>query len=276
MTYSIVARSPETGELGVAIQSHFFGAGRFCPWVEPGVGAVVTQAMAEFSYGPLALGLMRGGKSPEEALRALTAADVGAQTRQVALVDANGVVAVHTGERCILAAGHRTGDGYSVQANMMRDDGVPEAMAEAYEASEGAPLAARLLAALDAGEAAGGDIRGKQSAGMVLAAPGDPPWKRSLDLRVDDHPEPLVELRRHLDMHRAYEGADDVVARAAMGGNPELRFWRALGLGRAGHVEAARRELSGLGEQWLELLRRLPAAGIAEQQLVDELLLRSG
>jgi uncharacterized Ntn-hydrolase superfamily protein len=276
MTYSIVARSPETGELGVAIQSHFFGAGRFCPWVQSGVGAVVTQAMAEFSYGPLALDLLRGGKSPDEALRALTAADAGAATRQVAIVDNTGVVAVHTGDRCIAAAGHHTGEGYSVQANMMRDEGVPEAMATAYEQSDGEPFAARLLAALDAGEAAGGDIRGRQSAGMVVAAAGDPPWKRSLDLRVDDHPEPLVELRRHLDMHRAYEGADDAEARAAMGTNPELRFWRALGLGRAGHVDAARRELSGLGEHWEELLRRLPAAGLAEQQLVDDLLPDAG
>ena len=276
MTYSIVARSPETGELGVAIQSHFFGSGRFCPWVESGTGAVVTQAMAEFSYGPLALDLLRGGKSPEDTLKALTAADPGAATRQVAVIDAGGVVAVHTGERCIEAAGHHAGDGYSVQANMMRDPGVPEAMGEAYESSEGEPFAARLLAALDAGEAAGGDIRGRQSAGMVVAAADAPPLRRTLDLRVDDHPEPLVELRRHLDMHRAYEGADDAEARAAMGTNPELRFWRALGFARAGQLEVARRELSGLGDEWAELLRRLPPAGIADQQMVDDLLTDAG
>jgi uncharacterized Ntn-hydrolase superfamily protein len=197
VTYSIVARDPATGELGVAVESHFFAVGPVVPWLRPGVGAVATQAMAELSYGPLALDLLEAGRSPSRALEILTEADPGAATRQVAVVDAAGAVAVHTGECCIAEAGHRLGEGWAVQANMMTSPGVPDAMAEAFLAA-GGPLADRMLAALDAAEAAGGDIRGRQSAALVVVRgdAGSPAWDNVCDVRVDDHPEPLVELRR--------------------------------------------------------------------------------
>lgn len=261
MTYSIVAHDPESGQMGVAVQSHFFSVGSICPWPEPGVGVVATQAMAEVSYGPLGLALLRAGKSPDEALRALLAVDDGAARRQVAVVDAGGAVAVHTGEQCIPEAGHHEGDGYSVQANMMERPTVWDAMAEAYEAATG-DLADRMLAALDAGEAEGGDIRGRQSAALVVVDATGRPWERACDVRVDDDPEPLAELRRLLDMQRAYRtGRHGPV----MGPNPELLFWEGVRLAGEEGPEAARQVLARAYEQdgrWAELLRRLPAAGL--------------
>lgn len=198
MTYSIAARDPRTGELGAAVQSHWFAAGELVPWAEAGVGAVATQALVGVGYGPLGLDLMRGGKRAPQALRALLAADEGEMHRQVAMVDPAGEVAAHTGSRCLREAGHRTGDGYSVQANMMLRDTVWDAMAEAFEKSTG-PLTYRLLAALDAAEAEGGDVRGRQAAGILVVkdAPSGRPWEDVVvHLRVDDHPAPLEELRR--------------------------------------------------------------------------------
>ncbi len=167
MTYSIVARDRDTGELGVAVQSHYFQVGPVVPWAIAGVGAVATQSMVNVSFGPLGLDYMKAGYRAEDALRALLAGDSQPEARQVALVDASGNVAVHTGAKCIPAAGHRTGDGFSVQANLMEKDTVWDAMFEAYT-STNAPLAERLLAAMDAAEAEGGDIRGKQSAAMLV------------------------------------------------------------------------------------------------------------
>lgn len=261
MTYSIVAHDPESGQMGVAVQSHFFSVGSICPWPEPGVGVVATQAMAEVSYGPLGLALLRAGKSPDEALRALLAVDDGAARRQVAVVDAGGAVAVHTGEQCIPEAGHHEGDGYSVQANMMERPTVWDAMAEAYEAATG-DLADRMLAALDAGEAEGGDIRGRQSAALVVVEATGRPWERAYDVRVDDDPDPLADLRRLLDMQRAYRTGRHG---PAMGPNPELLFWEGVRLAAEEGPEAARQVLEQAYEQdgrWAELLRRLPAAGL--------------
>lgn len=264
MTYSIVARDPATGELGVAVQSHYFAVGPVVPWLRPGFGAVATQAMVEVSYGPRMLDLLADGQRPDEALRTLIDADPGAPTRQVAAVDATGAVAVHTGERCIGEAGHRTGEGWSVQANMMTAATVPDAMAEAFTTTPG-ELAVRLLAALDAAEAAGGDIRGRQSAALVVVS-GDrtvPWWERAYDVRVDDHAEPLVELRRLVEMRRAYRTGD--ADAAVMAANPELRFWAALQDAGRGDLDAARRRLDAIddpGGRWRELLRRLPAAGL--------------
>jgi uncharacterized Ntn-hydrolase superfamily protein len=263
VTYSIVARDAATGELGVAVQSHYFGVGPVVPWLRPGVGAVATQAMVEVSYGPRLLELLGAGQAPADALAELTAADEAAATRQVAVVDATGAVATHTGERCIAEAGHRTGDGWSVQANMMTAPTVPDAMAEAFAATEG-ELAFRLLAALDAAEAEGGDIRGRQSAALVVVG-GDaalPPWDRVYDVRVDDDPQPLVELRRLAEVRRAYRtvAVDD----PALRGNPELRFWTALQLAATGQVDEARTMLDAiyeLDDRWRELVRRLPASG---------------
>lgn len=272
MTYSIVARDPETGELGVAVQSHFFSTGSIVPWAQPGVGAVATQSMAEPSYGPLGLQLMAGGKSAVEALAALVAADDGAAVRQVAMVDAEGRAATHTGDNCIADAGHVTGDGWSVQANMMRRETVWGAMAKAYEAAAG-DLADRLLAALDAAEAEGGDIRGKQSATLLVVPASGARWDTTIDVRVDDHPEPLTELRRLVAMRRAYISVQDG---PAMGDNPELTFWTGTAMAMGGQVDEALpllRKAYAADPGWAELLRRLPATGMFpdDPDLLDRL-----
>src|SRR5436305_6251266 len=205
MTYSIVARDTDTGEFGVAVQSHYFQVGPVVPWAIAGVGAVATQSMVNVSFGPLGLDYMRAGYTAQQALKALLAGDAEPEGRQVALVDANGTVATHTGAKCIPAAGHRTGDGFSVQANLMEKDTVWDAMFEAYTSTKG-PLPERMLAALEAAEAEGGDIRGRQSAAIlvVTGAPTGRPWEdRVIELRVEDAPDPLVELRRLLRIKRA-------------------------------------------------------------------------
>jgi len=262
VTYSIVARDQATGELGVAVQSHYFSVGTVVPWAIAGVGAVATQSMADITYGPLALELLQAGRSPEEALRGLTAADPGAPTRQVAIVDGAGRVATHTGRSCIAEAGHRQGDGYSVQANMMERATVWDAMAEAFEASTG-DLAHRLLDALDAAEREGGDIRGRQSAALVVvgAELTPRPWERRVDVRVDDGPDPLGELRRLVGVRQAYSSGRPS---DALGDNPELTFWEALRLGADDEAEARRRldAVYEKDERWRELVRRLPAAGL--------------
>jgi uncharacterized Ntn-hydrolase superfamily protein len=284
MTYSIVARDAATGELGVAVQSHYFSVGPVVPWVEAGVGAVATQAMVEISYGPRGLELMRGGATAADALRMLVAEDERADLRQVAMVSAAGDVAAHTGERCIAYAGHRTGDGVSVQANMMERATVPDAMLAAYESANG-DLASRLLAALDAAEAEGGDIRGRQSAAIVVVrgeGTGEPWRDRVFELRVEDHAEPLAELRRLVDVARAYRLQDEAESAAAAGdmataaakvqqalvlspGNPEIAFWAAVASASSGQYDVARPLLalaSRAEPRWRELLLRLPATGL--------------
>lgn len=286
MTYSIAARDPRTGELGAAVQSHWFAAGELVPWAEAGVGAVATQALVEVGYGPLGLDLMRGGKRAPQALRALLAADEGEMHRQVAMVDPAGEVAAHTGSRCLREAGHRTGDGYSVQANMMLRDTVWDAMAEAFEKSTG-PLTYRLLAALDAAEAEGGDVRGRQAAGILVVkdAPSGRPWEDVVvHLRVDDHPAPLEELRRLVVLKLAYDrldiaeklelagDADGALReqRAALASHPEnaeIAFWTAISLATAGEIDEARRTIAVALEAhpgWEQLLRRLAEDGFLE------------
>src|SRR5919201_2395488 len=210
MTYSIVARDPETGELGAAVQSHWYAAADLVLWAASGVGAVATQALVEVSHGPEGLRLMREGRSAAEAIAERVAGDEGRDVRQIGMVDARGTVAAHTGSKTIAEAGHLTGDGYSCQANMMMNDTVWDAMAEAYEKSDG-DLVHRLLDALDAAEAEGGDVRGKQAAGILVvrAEPGERPWEDVVvQIRVDDHPEPLPELRRLVDLKFAYDRLD--------------------------------------------------------------------
>jgi len=283
-TYSIVARDPATGQLGVAVQSHWFSVGSMVSWAEAGVGAVATQSFVDPAYGPRGLELMRGGLSPEQALAALTSVDEGRDVRQVAFVDVAGRVAAHTGARCIEAAGHHVGEGYSVQANMMLNDRVVPAMAAAYEAAEG-DLAERMMRALEAAQATGGDIRGRQSAAMLIvkgASTGRPWADRVLELRVEDHPEPLIELRRLITVHRAYErmNAGDVAveqndldrakaeyaaAAALLPGNLEIRYWAAVTLATAGEVDQALpvfREIFAADPNWVELTRRLVPAGL--------------
>jgi uncharacterized Ntn-hydrolase superfamily protein len=275
-TYSIVARDPETGELGVAVQSHWFSVGPIVPWVRPGVGAVATQSIAEPAYGPRALDRLAGGASAPEALDELLRADPQARFRQVAVVDASGNVAVHTGAGCIAHAGDERGDAFSAQANMMASAEVWPAMARAYEGAAG-PLARRLLAALHAAEAQGGDARGRQSAALLVAPAEGEAWRTKVDLRVDDHPEPLGELDRLLDLADAYELAsegDDLVGegrhaeagdryrRAAelAPGNHELLFWAGLASAQAGDLPTALdqvREAIRLQPGWEGLLERL-------------------
>lgn len=275
VTYSLVVRDAGTGALGVAVQSHFFSVGSVVPWVEPGVGAVATQAMAEITYGPRGLVLMRGGASPADALAELLAADDGRDTRQVAMVAATGDAAAHTGARCIAEASHIVGDGWTVEANMMRSRGVPEAMAGALATHAEAALVDRMLAALDAAEAAGGDVRGKQSVAMVIA-PGDgEAWQRTLDLRVEDATDPLGEMRRLLALHRAYrEGGDASV----LGDNFELAFWGAVRQALSGDLEGARVVLDrarAVEPGWAELLPRLVDAGLwplDQRDLIEQLL----
>ena len=276
-TYSIVARDPETGKLGVAVQSHWFSVGGIVSWAEPGVGAVATQAVAEPAYGPRALGLIREGEGARTALRKLLDQDPAARHRQVAVVDAEGEVAVHTGGSCIPEAGDVTRDGFSCQANMMLRAGVPEAMAEAFASTPG-DLGSRLLAALNAGEDAGGDVRGRQSAALLIVSAEGEPWRRSVDLRVEDHGQPIGELGRLHALHLAYELADRADGLAGQGehdaaarlyeraselapGNDELLFWAGLAAAQAGEMELALERVRNAIEAnpgWAELLPRLP------------------
>jgi len=283
-TYSIVARDPATGQLGVAVQSHWFSVGRQVCWAEAGVGAVATQSMVEVSYGPRGLDGMRNGGSAGQTLAELIAGDDRRELRQVAMVDSNGRVAVHTGTRCIAEAGHATGDGFSVQANMMANREVWPAMARAYRDAQG-DLADRLLAALDAAQATGGDLRGKQSAAILIVAaePSPEPWTGVVtELRVEDHPEPLVEIRRLLHLQRAYEhmnqgdaflGEDRVeealweyrIAAEMAPQIPELPFWQAVTLADLGRVDEAMplfEDVFARDANLPELLQRLPSSGL--------------
>ena len=257
-TYSIVAFDEETGELGVAVQSHWFSVGFLVPWAKAGVGAVATQSFVKVDYGPEGLIRMEHGQSAEEALTSLLAEDDGKAVRQVAMIDVKGSVAAHTGTKCIYAAGHQIGKNYSVQANLMEKATVWPSMANAFERSNG-DLAEKMMAALEAAEAEGGDIRGKQSAAMLVVS-GDPtgiPWKDVvMDIRVDDHAEPLKELKRLIRVHRAYQHANkgdhylemEEIEKALVEyekasefypENPELPYWSAVTLASKGNLDQA-------------------------------------
>jgi uncharacterized Ntn-hydrolase superfamily protein len=283
MTYSVVARDPESGAFGVGVQSHYFSTGAVVPWVEAGVGAVATQSFADITYGTLGLERMRAGERAGAALAALVAADEGRATRQVGMVDREGRAAAHTGDGCVTHAGHRTGAGWSVQANMMLNPTVPDAMADAYTGTQGDFLD-RLLAALDAAQAEGGDIRGQQSAALLVsstAADGRVGADKVLRLHVEDHERPLAELRRLVNLQRAYEeltSAQDLAksgefdgvlpamdrAFALAPGNTEIRFWHA-GMRSMFGDPRGRPELDtffAAHPDWREFVRRLVAAGI--------------
>ena len=257
-TYSIVAFDPETGQLGVAVQSHWFAVGQLVPWAKAGVGAVATQSFVKVEYGPKGLKMMEDGATASKTLEKLLEKDEGREVRQVAMIDTEGNVATHTGKRCVEMAGHHMGENYSVQANMMENKTVWPAMAEAYENTSG-DLADRMMAALEAAQAEGGDIRGKQSAAMLIVS-GEPtgkPWQdKIVDLRVDDHPEPLKQLKRLIRINRAYQHANqgdkyleqDKISKALeeykkaeeyYPENPELPYWTAITLAGEGKVEKA-------------------------------------
>jgi uncharacterized Ntn-hydrolase superfamily protein len=290
-TYSIVARDEQTGELGAAVQSHWFSVGSIVAWARPGVGAVCTQSIAEPAYGPRLLDALAGGARPGDALRELLAADDAAGYRQVAVIGADGPPAVHTGAGCIAFAGHASGDAFGAQANMMASEAVWGAMAEAFTHATG-PLARRLLAALRAAEAAGGDARGKQSAAVVVAPASGEPWERVVELRVEDHHEPLDELERLLTLHDAYalatygddltgegrhaEAGDAYRAAAALApDNHELLFWAGLAEFEHGDRETGLdqvRRAIAMQPGWRQLLGRLepevaPAAARALEAL---------
>jgi uncharacterized Ntn-hydrolase superfamily protein len=275
-TYSIVARDPETGELGVGVQSHWFSVGSIVSWARPGVGAVATQSLVDPAYGPRGLELMTRGTPAQKVLQTLVDADSESHVRQVAMVDKQGRVAVHTGEGCIQHANHATGHQFSAQANMMARDTVPMAMARAFVAAEGR-LAERLLTAMDAAEAEGGDVRGRQSSCLLVVPAAGNPWD-GVDLRVEDHTDPLGELRRLLTLHRAYElasRADTLVgegrtdeaaplyeqASELAPESDELLFWAGLATAQLGDFDAGvdrvRRAIA-VHAGWRDLLDRLP------------------
>jgi len=282
-TYSIVAHDRETGQLGVAVQSHWFSVGPIVPWAEAGVGAIATQSFVEVSYGPLGLELIKSGKTPEEALRALVSADKNQDVRQVAMVDAQGRVAAHTGKNCIPEAGHTIGDGFSCQANLMLKDTVWDAMAEAFRNTEG-ELADRLVAALEAAEAEGGDIRGKQSAALIVVKGKSSGlwWRdRLYDLRIEDHPDPVPELKRLLRLNKAYNHMNQgdeyltenkieeamkayTKAMEMYPGNAEMVFWPAVTLAATGKIEESLplfKKVFAMDENWAVLVPRLPGVG---------------
>jgi uncharacterized Ntn-hydrolase superfamily protein len=279
VTYSIVARDHNTGEMGVAVQSHYFQVGPVVPWALAGVGAVATQSAVNFAYGPLGLDLMKAGYTAEQALKAVTAGDDHREIRQCAMVDAQGNVAAFTGTKCIPAAGHQTGIGYSCQANLMENDTVWAAMARAFEGAKG-QLADRLLAALDAAEAEGGDIRGKQSSALLIVKgtwTGRPWEDRAMDLRVEDHPDPVVELHRLVRIRRAYDADADadhldeigdiegarkarVEAFELAPDNVELKFWAGVATAHAGDLDDGAQLIAEAvrdDHRWLETMRRL-------------------
>lgn len=297
-TFSIVARDAKTGEIGVAVQSHWFSVGSIVTWAKAGVGAVATQSFVEPAYGPRLLDLLERGMPAPDALKQLVAEDPQRDVRQVAVVDAQGRVAAHTGVKAIASAGQHVGAQYSVQANMMANDRVWPAMAEAFEATAG-DLAERLLAALKAGQNVGGDVRGRQSAAILIVKPTATgrPWAgadRVFDLRVEDAPDPIAELERLIRLQRAYTHAnhgdelmsvqkvDEALAeyKAAAALAPEIQelpFWHAMTLCSIGREAEARPILEAVfakEPQWAELVPRLPAAGLLpdDKALIDRIV----
>jgi uncharacterized Ntn-hydrolase superfamily protein len=295
-TFSIVARDPDTGELGVAVQSHWFSVGAIVPWAEAGVGAVATQSFVDPSYGKNGLDLMRGGKSAPDALKELLEKDEGREVRQVAMIDAQGRVDAWTGKNDIQAAGHIVGKNFSVQANLMLNEKIWPAMAHAFEGTKG-DLAERMLAALDAAQAAGGDIRGRQSAAIIVVTgkPTGQPWKdRIFDLRVDDSSQPLIELRRLVKLQRAYnhmnagdlavekkdnEGAlrEYGAAEKLVPDSAEMIYWHAVALVNMGRVEESLplfRKVFVMDRNWITLTPRLPKSGLLpdDPKIIDRIL----
>jgi uncharacterized Ntn-hydrolase superfamily protein len=275
-TYSIVARDPETGELGGAVQSHWFSVGSLCVWARPGIGAVATQSVVEPAYGPNALDRLADGIGAAQALGELLAADPLAAVRQVAVVDAEGGLSAHTGPDCIPHAGHVTGEHHSAQANMMARETVPQAMSDAFVNATG-PLSERLFAALLAAEGEGGDVRGRQSAAILVVPAEGEPWQTRIDLRVEDAEDPIAELERLLALQRAYElagrgdelmGGGQAVEAGALyrraaelaPESDELLFWSGLALAHSGDLEAgvdAVRRAIAVHPGWATLLERL-------------------
>jgi uncharacterized Ntn-hydrolase superfamily protein len=284
-TFSIVARDPKTGEMAVGVQSHWFSVGTSVSWAEAGVGVVATQSFTNKSFGIRGLSLLKQGKTAQEALDILLSDDPGKEVRQVAIVDNKGNVAVHTGKGCVQFAGDIKGNQYSVQSNMMLTNKVPAAMSKAYEESDGKPLAERVMLALKAAQTAGGDIRGKQSAAILVvpAISKNEPWnERTIDLRVDDSSEPLKELERLLKVQEAYqfmnEGdlaveTNDMPKAMKLYGsamkmfpnNLEMQYWTAVTLANNKEVNKAIpmfKKIFAADKNWKEMTKRLPAVNL--------------
>ena len=283
MTYSIIAKCPETGQYGVGIQSHFYGAGNAC-WARAGVGVVVTQAMALIDHGPLGLKLLEMGVSASDALVERLGEDTDPEIRQVAMLDSNGEVAAHTGSLTIPAAGHVIGEGFSCQANLMWNESVPQAMSDAFESSDGL-LSERLLSAMFAGQNAGGDIRGMQSGRILVVDTNttEKEWEGIIvDVNVDDHPNPLDELGRLLKVNSIYweftnNGYEFDLKQAEAEEFPEIAFWTAINLANKGDLDRGRELLAiALNEHdgWKELLIRCSQNNFfgITSELVDKLL----
>lgn len=284
-TFSIVARDEQTGEMAVAVQSHWFSVGTVVSWGEAGVGVVATQSFVNKSFGIRGLDLLRRGLTAPEALEILLKDDEGREVRQVAIIDIHGNVATHTGKMCIQFANHKQGKQYSVQSNMMLGSEESNAMSKAYEGSAGKPLAERVMLALEAAQGAGGDIRGKQSAALLVvpAKSEGKPWdERTVDLRVDDSKEPIKELRRLLTVHEAYQhmNAGDLAvekndmpkamqeyqaAMDLMPGNLEMQYWTGITLANNKQVDKALpilKKVFAADKNWKILTRRLPEVNL--------------
>jgi len=284
-TFSIVARDSVTGEMAVAVQSHWFSVGTVVSWAEAGVGAVATQSFVNKSFGIRGLELLKKGFTARQALDSLLSDDAAREVRQVAIVDTKGNVATHTGKGCIKYATQVQGNQFSVQSNMMLGDQVSNAMATAYRQSAGKPIGERLLLALEAAQRAGGDIRGQQSAALLIV-PGKSqgkPWdERTVDLRVDDSPQPIKELRRLYMVSRAYEHMNNGdlavekndmenamkeynTAMKMIPGNLEMQYWTAITLANNKQVDKALpmfKKIFIKDKNWKELTRRLPAVNL--------------
>ncbi|HKL08806.1 MAG TPA: DUF1028 domain-containing protein [Bacteroidales bacterium] len=291
-TFSIVAIDKAAGEMAVGVQSHWFSVGSIVSWGKSGIGVVATQSFVNPAYGPDGLKLMEEGKTAMEALDFLTAKDEGKEFRQIAFLDVSGNIATFTGEKCVQSAGHINGNNFSVQANMMLNDQVVPAMAKAFQANESMPLAERVVQTLKAAQAAGGDIRGKQSAVLLIFNTDkvEHEWKdKKINLRVDDHKNPLIELERLLKVHRAYEhmnNGDLAVEHGNMAKaleeysaaekmfpeNLEMKYWKAIALANNNRMDEALpifKEIFSKDPNWKEMTKRLPASGLLEVSEAD-------
>ncbi|MFW9901314.1 MAG: DUF1028 domain-containing protein [Candidatus Thorarchaeota archaeon] len=291
-TYSIVARDPETGEMGVGVQSHWFSVGSIVSWGEAGVGVVATQSLVNVSYGLRGLELLKQNKSPEEVVNILISNDEGRDVRQVAILDSQGRVATHTGPKCIKHAGHKIGKNYSVQANMMLSDKVWPAMAASFEDGNDLPLPERIIKSLEAAESVGGDIRGKQSAVLLVVAgkPRENKWEDpKINVRVEDHSEPLKELKRLLKIFRAYKHMNNGdlaiekgdmtkaleeydTAQKMFPDNLEMTFWTAVSLANQNQMDKALKLFKSIfkkDKNWRILAERLPHSELLNVEAED-------
>lgn len=284
-TFSIVAKDTVTGDMAVGVQSHWFSVGSIVSWAKSGVGVIATQSFVNPAFGPDGLALIGKGKTAKEALNILIKDDEGRDFRQLAILDAKGRVFTYTGSKCVASANHIIGKNFSVQANMMLNDNVVPAMANAFEENANLPLPERVVKVMQAAQIAGGDIRGKQSAVLLVVSdkPVEHEWMdKKIDLRVDDHSDPLPELERLLKVHRAYEHMNNGdfavehnnmdlalkeygIAESMFPDNLEMKYWKAIALANNGLLNEALpifKYVFNIDNNWFELTKRLPKSGL--------------